>query len=181
MKTVADKKKGYNIGEYIIYMYQMEDLIRAYQFNIKDIESYVIHHYPISQNQKEETLAWFVEIAKRMKAEGLQETGHLASTQETVDQLAVIHWDLLKKDSVYFNIYQKAKPHIMEISLASSSNPPKHEIQACINGIYGLLLARLAGKEVKEEMQLATEAFGDLLSYLNTIYFLRKNEHIRNN
>ncbi|MDX5479843.1 MAG: DUF4924 family protein, partial [Cyclobacteriaceae bacterium] len=34
MKAIADKKKEQNIGEYIIYMYQMEDLLRAFQFNL---------------------------------------------------------------------------------------------------------------------------------------------------
>ncbi len=181
MKAVADKKKANNIGEYIIYMYQMEDLIRAYQFNLKDIETYVIQHYPVSQLEKEDTAAWFAEMAERMQKEGLQEAGHLSSTQQSVDQLALLHWNLLKVDSTYFAIYQNAKPHVMELILASQNNPPKHEIQTCINGIYGLLIARLAGKDVKEEMLTATNAFGDVLSYLNRIYFIQENEQVRSN
>ena len=38
MKSVAENKKKQNISEYIIYMYQMEDLVRSYHFNLEEIE-----------------------------------------------------------------------------------------------------------------------------------------------
>ena len=54
MKAIADRKKGQNIGEYLIYMYQMEDLIRSYQGNLEEINTYVISHYPIAEEEKQE-------------------------------------------------------------------------------------------------------------------------------
>ena len=44
MQAVAQKKKSQNIGEYLIYLYQMEDLIRSYQGNMEEIKRYVISH-----------------------------------------------------------------------------------------------------------------------------------------
>lgn len=170
MESVAKQKYKENIGEYIIYMYQMEDLIRAYDFDLEDINQYVISHYPVSSEEKSNILQWFTELAGQMKAEGLHQKGHLAQVQRHVDSLARLHWDLLKSDGVYFGLYQEAKPHILELVLEAGEESPGHEIQICINGIYGLLLSRLHGKTVPENILQGTKSFGKVLQYLNTMY-----------
>ena len=75
MKAIADRKKTQNIGEYLIYMYQMEDLIRSYQGNLEEIYTYVISHYPVAEEEKQEIKAWFGELAAQMQIEGLLEKG----------------------------------------------------------------------------------------------------------
>lgn len=171
MKAIAEKKKAKNIGEFIIYMYQMEDLLRAYQFNMQEVKQYVISHYPISDKEKEETFQWFSDLADSMANENIRDGGHLKSVQQMVDLLAKLHWQLLKTDNTYFNIYQKAKPHIIQMVLEAGENSPGNEIQICINAIYGLLLAKLRGREIPKDMVAATEIFGDVLSYLSYAYF----------
>ncbi|WP_291782856.1 DUF4924 family protein [Cecembia sp.] len=181
MKTVADKKKGQNIGEYIIYMYQMENLLRAYQFEMEEVKRYVISHYPISEEEKAETTAWFAEIAKALKNEGKEEKGRLNSTQVYVTELAKIHWELLKTDKNYFEHYRKAKPHILQLVIEAGDKAPSNEVQVCLNAIYGLLLAKLKGRDVPKDMENATEAFGNVLSYLNWAYFHKNEKKIREN
>lgn len=181
MKAVAERKKSHNLPEYIIYMYQMEDLIRAYGFSMEEMRQYVVVHYPVAEEEKEETLNWFGELAKQMKLEGIEDTGRLKSTQNIVDMLAKLHWELLKTDQEYFVIYQKAKPHVIKLVMEAGDNPPSHEIQVCINAIYGLLLAKLHGREIPEGLTEATESFGDVLSYLNWTYFDEKEKYTREN
>ncbi|MFN3802346.1 DUF4924 family protein [Belliella pelovolcani] len=168
MKAVAEKKLAQNIPEYIIYMYQMEDLIRAYEFNIEDIKQYVVNHYPISLEEKEATAAWFSDLIELMKTEEITAKGHLNIIKAQVDLLAQTHWQLLKEDQVYFNIYNQAKPHIIQMIMDAEGVAIGHEIQICLNGIYGLLLAKLKGREIPKIYQEATEAFGAVLSYLNS-------------
>ena len=170
MKSVAENKKKQNISEYIIYMYQMEDLIRSYQFNLNDIRQYVISHYPISEEEKTEVSFWFDDLIDQMTAENIQEKGHLKEVQAEVDTLAKIHWDLLKTDREYFNIYQEAKPYVIDFVMAAEGMDLGHEVQICLNGIYGLLLCRLTGKKVPEDLQRSAEAFGSVLSYLSLVY-----------
>lgn len=170
MKSVAENKKKQNISEYIIYMYQMEDLIRSYQFNLNDIRQYVISHYPISEEEKTEVTLWFDHLISQMASENIQDEGHLEEVQHEVDALAKIHWDLLKTDRQYFEIYQKAKPHVIDFIMAAEGRDLGHEVQICLNGIYGLLLCRLTGKRVPEELQQSAEAFGSVLSYLGLVY-----------
>ncbi|HLT07934.1 MAG TPA: DUF4924 family protein [Cyclobacteriaceae bacterium] len=170
MKSIAEKKKQQNISEYIIYMYQMEDLIRSYAFNIADIRQYVIAHYPITEEEKKDVSHWFEALIAQMQLERIEDSGHLSEVQGEVDSLARIHWSLLKSDADYFEVYQKAKPFVIDFVMAAEGRELGHEIQICLNGIYGLLLCRLTGKKVSEELQQSAEAFGTVLSYLSAVY-----------
>lgn len=170
MKSVAENKKKHNISEYIIYMYQMEDLVRSYHFNLEEIEQYVISHYPVPPEQKKDISGWFGSLVRQMKTEGIEERGHLSEVRQEVDALAEIHWNLLKEDGEYFKVYDQAKPHLLDFIGSADGSDLGHEIQICINGVYGLLLCRLTGKKVSPELQQAAEAFGRVLRYLNVVY-----------
>ncbi|MCH7410322.1 DUF4924 family protein [Belliella sp. DSM 111904] len=167
MIAIAEKKLQANLPEYIIYMYQMEDLIRAYDFNLADIRQYVISHYPVSDEEKLATERWFSHLSEMMKVEGVNKTGHLSMIQKHVDTLAVTHWQLLKEDQTYYQIYHKAKPHIIQMIMDANGEDIGNEIQICINGVYGFLLAKLRSRDIPKGYGEAIETFGDVLSYLN--------------
>jgi hypothetical protein len=170
MQSVAEKKKSQNIGEYLIYMYQMEDLIRSFQGNMEEIRQYVVAHYPVSDEEKAEITAWFEGLLGKMKAEEILEKGHLQELNHLVNQLLQLHYRLLKSDKSYFETYNQAKPHILESIMAANGENPGNEIQICLNGVYGLLLCRLLGKKVSEDQLKSAEAFGEVLSLLNLVY-----------
>lgn len=170
MKSIAAKKKSQNIAEYILYLYQMEDLIRSYQGNLEEIKQYVVAHYPVEEQEKSEITSWFEGLIQRMKQEKIMESGHLEETQKLVDELSKIHWQLLKSDKTYFESYQKAKPHIVQAVLDAAGHDLGNEIQICLNGVYGLLLCRLLGKKVSDEQLKTAETFGEVLSLLNLVY-----------
>ena len=170
MKAVAEKKKSQNIGEYLIYMYQMEDLIRSFQGEMEEIRKYVIAHYPVSEAEKEKITSWFEGLLEQMKSQGILEKGHLKGLNDLVDKLLQLHYRLLKTDKSYFATFHLAKPHILESILAAEGENPGNEIQICLNGVYGLLLCRLLGKKVSEQQLKASEAFGEVLSFLNLAY-----------
>ncbi len=170
MKSVADHKKSQNIGEYLIYMYQMEDLIRSYQGNMDEIRQYVVSHYPVSDEEKMEIADWLGTILEKMKNQQILEKGHLKELNELVENLANLHWKLLKTDRTYFDSYSKAKPFILNAIVEANGVDPGNEIQICLNGVYGLLLNRLLGGKVDDKRVKAAEAFGEVLSLLNFNY-----------
>jgi hypothetical protein len=173
MKSVAENKKSQNLPEYLIYMYQMEDLIRSYGGNLEEIRQYVISHYPISDEEKIEIGDWFSELTSSMQSEQIMQKGHLKKLHELVGQLAEIHWNLLKTNQNYFETYAKAKPHILDAVLEAKGENLGNEIQICLNGIYGLLLCRLLGKKVDPKQLEAADVFGQVLSMLN-FYYMQK-------
>ena len=170
MQAIAERKKAQNVGEYLIYMYQMEDLIRSYQSNLEEIYTYVISHYPVPEEEKQEIKAWFGDLASQMQAEDLLKKGHLKSLQEIVNSLLELHYQLLKSDAGYMQTFHQVKPHLLEAIDAAAGEAVGNEIQICLNGIYGLLLCRLLGKPVNEQQLEAADAFGAVLSHLSFVY-----------
>lgn len=166
---LADKKKQSNISEYIIYMYQTELLIRNFEFDIDKIKIHVfgnITEEKMSAEEKEMNLAWYNSVLNEMQNEGLESEGHLSYVQDEVEKLSALSIELLGTNEDYQVIFNAARPAIRENILASEgliSNP----IQACLNGVFGLLLARMNGKEISEEIQQQLAHFGNVLSFLS--------------
>ena len=170
----VDQKKENNICEYIIHMYQTEDLLRAYNFDLESIESYVISHLPVEKEEKEEFKSWYASVRDEMVGEGITTKGHLARVQKHVDEISQLHTDLLKDDTGYQEVYEQARPHVdhhIKLSEGKVINP----IQICLNGVYGMLLLRLNGKKIEDELMTRLDHFGNVLSYLATQYKLDRN------
>ncbi|MDN3688212.1 DUF4924 family protein [Cyclobacterium jeungdonense] len=167
MKSIAEKKKKEHLVEYILYLYRMEDLIRAYQFNMEDLEQYVLAHKNVSQHDRVESKAWLADLAESMKHAGVEEKGHLPEVQALVDRLAKFHWKLLKTDPDYLALHRKAQPHLLTLLSDLNDENPGHEIQIFIHTLYGLLLSKLNGKKAPESIEDAAARFGEVLSYLD--------------
>ncbi|MEB2785714.1 DUF4924 family protein [Algoriphagus persicinus] len=175
MQSVAKNKKSNNIAEYIIYMYQMEDLIRSYQGNADEIKTFVVEKYPVSEEEKKEITLWYLTLLAQMKSQDILEKGHLTELNKLVSELAQIHWNLLKTDPAYFEAYGKAKPFILEAVMQAEGQDLGNEIQICLNGVYGLLLCRLLGKKVSDEQLKSADAYGDVLSTLSYHYKVKNS------
>ena len=110
--NIAETKRQNNVSEYIIHMYQTEDLIRAYEFKIEDIEEYVIKHIPNDENEKIELTDWYKGIINEMKEDGVEKYGHLNSVQKIVDELSTMYEDLQNTDSAFEEVRKRSKSHI---------------------------------------------------------------------
>jgi hypothetical protein len=166
----AALKKKESIAEYIIYMYQTEDLILNYKLNLDDILKYVLKHMSSDEQVLKEQLLWYADIIEQMRMEDIVTSNkRLSSTQEYVDQLTSLHENLLATDPSYQNIYIIAEKDI-EQNIALSEKTIVNPVQICLNGIYGMLLLRLNGKKISEEQQSMLTNFGSVLEYLSEAY-----------
>ncbi|MBK6283764.1 MAG: DUF4924 family protein [Draconibacterium sp.] len=66
---VAQQKRKENIAEYILYLFQIEDLIRAFQFNISSIETNLVSQYQAEENTKKEITEWYKNLVVMMEKE----------------------------------------------------------------------------------------------------------------
>ncbi|MEM9390524.1 MAG: DUF4924 family protein [Bacteroidota bacterium] len=168
--TIAERKKQENISEYIIHMYQTEDLIRAFEFDLNQITEYVIKHIPGDENEKKQLILWYAEVITQMSEEGIKKDGHLKSTQEIVTRLQDLKNILLTTDQEFITIWKTAQKTVESNQDKTGTN----EIQVCLNGIYGLLLLRLNGQPVSDEILKQADQFGNVLSYLSYKYKQQK-------
>lgn len=167
---IAQQKKKTNILEYILYMWQVENIIRACQFNIELIKSNVISQLGLTDNEKERVAEWYIDLIKQMKSQNLQQTGHLSFTRDIITELTLLHSTLLKsfKDKSYSQLYSNAKADIYDLQ---KKQPEKAtEIEACINGMFGLWILKLGKKDISAETQKSFERITKLLSRLGKNY-----------
>ena len=147
---IAKEKKQENIIEYLLYMFQIEDLIRAYNLDPDQIEKNVLSEYQQEADVLSEIKKWYNNHIHMMIQEKKQETGHLIYIENLISDLEDFHIYLLKKVSnkEYLKLYQQALPAIQDLK----SKLDVHGIQdihACLNGLYGYLLLKMQKKEIR--------------------------------
>lgn len=168
---IAKGKKTENIAEYLLYMWQIEDLIRACNLDIEVIQTQIIHGYNQPENVKHEMREWYESLIDMMKQEGIVEHGHLQLNKNVIIELNDLHNNLLAspKESFYTMAYYKVLPLIVELR-AKPGGSEIGEIETCMNAMYGLLMLRLQKKEVSEQTLSAAKIISEYLRLLSGKY-----------
>ena len=93
---IAQELRKKNIAEYLLYMWQIEDTIRAFGCSLSRIQREYVERFDYSDEQKEEELDWFGNLIRMMNQEGCREQGHLQINKVTLQMLAELHAQLLE-------------------------------------------------------------------------------------
>lgn len=171
MITASIKKKE-NIAEYLLYMWQIEDLIRANKLDIDKIQTSIIDQYKdLSETQRKKMRDWYESLIDMMRREGVVESGHLQINKNVIIQLEDLHRQLLndQKFASYAAQFYHTLPIIVELRAKAGENK-SGEIETCFNALYGILLLRLQGKEISEETKNATAQISKFLAVLAMYY-----------
>jgi len=168
---IAKEKRQSNIIEYILYMWQVEDLIRAYQFDLNSIKTHVIPQYNISGDLLLETIDWYDNLIEMMVLEQIKEKGHLQVLVNLVNDLNRLHMELLGKpeEIAYKHIYNASLPYIKEFD-EKTGGKLGSDIDLCLTGIYSQFLLKLQGKEVSKGTQEAIKSFSNFMAFLGGKY-----------
>ena len=179
--TIAENKKQQNIIEYLLYMWQMEDLARAADFKT-DVYKKYLESASLSAEQLENELTWFSNMTNQMAIDGVKTTGHIRELHDIVKELGVLHTNILTriKDKEYLKRYAEARPHLEEF-IQKLNSPVDNEIECCMIGLYGLFVLRLRGKKVSSETETAMNTFSGLLACLAIQYRTMKEKELRKN
>jgi flagellin-specific chaperone FliS len=164
---IARQKRSENIAEYILYMWQVEDIIRANNFSLEKIEETVIKGFKQPDDIKEQIKDWYADLIIMMKEEGITKTGHLKQIKDVVNEVEDFHKKLLKKkdEDKYVGVYSWAKPNIDALKAKINENT-MGDVNTCLTALYGLLLMRLKKKEITEETNEAMTTFSNFIALL---------------
>jgi hypothetical protein len=173
----ARGKKTENIAEYLLYMWQIEDLIRACGLDIECLQSRIIDQYDQPETVRKEIREWYESLIEMMKLENVTEKGHLQLNKNVITELDDLHLRLLAapKEQFYTMTYRKVLPLIVELR-AKPGGTDFGEIETCLNALYGVLLLRLQKKEVSQQTTTAVGLISELLRMLSTKYKQDKEE-----
>lgn len=173
---IAQQKLQENIAEYILYMYQIEDVIRGFQLDIDRIMNEFVRPQLPDESFLPAYRRWYEGLIYDMKSERITESGHRMELQEILVELSYLHNSLLTvvNDERYKTIYDAALPFIDDLK-EKSNLKDKNQIEICFHGLYMKLLLRLQNKEISAETEEAFDSMRVILAYLSRAYHQMKN------
>ncbi len=174
---IAKQLRKKNIAEYLLYMWQIEDTIRAFGCSLSRIRREYIDHFDYTDEQKEEEADWFGNLIRMMNQEGCREKGHLQINKVTMQQLAELHAQLLQSPRYpfYNSEYYKVLPFIVELRNRGASKD-ENEVETCFNSLYGVMMLRLAKKPISPDTEHAVKEISTLVGMLNDYYLKDREE-----
>lgn len=176
---IASQKHKENIAEYLLYMWQIEDIIRANNLDIDRITTSVIDRFQLTDAQRKEMVEWYESLIDMMRREGVEKTGHLQLNKNVIIQLTDLHLALLKDPRFpeYTAEFYKTLPYIVELR-AKAGDTPAGEIETCFNALYGMLMLRLQGKEITPDTRDAVAQISKFLALLAKDYNLDREDKL---
>lgn len=175
MKFVEELRKK-NVIEYVLYMWQMEDLVRAFKGNYESLNKNVI----LPQNLAPETIAemqlFYRSLCEQLTSQNKLEQGHLNILAELMAELNLLHQSLLTviKDAKYIKALEENKSHI-ETYKDKSLAKDKGDVNILLEALYGKLVLKLKGEKISAETEMVMTEFSKILGHLNKRYNEMKN------
>ena len=169
---IAREKKKSNIAEYILYMWQIEDMLRAMNLDIERVKQFVVTGFQVDEEKKKEIVDWYDNLIAMMKQEKVEVKGHLQVLKNTVNELTELHFYLLHQihDRKYHQLITVAASNLIDFRKKAGVDDSVSDVELALNGLYGHLLLRLQKKEISPETVRAMESFSKVLAYLSACY-----------
>jgi hypothetical protein len=174
---IAQELRKKSIAEYLLYMWQIEDIIRAYDCSLTRLRREYIGRFDYDDDQKEEMTDWYGNLVTMMNSEGKREGGHLQINQITLQQLEELNAQLLSSSKFpFYNAeYYKVLPFIVELR-NRGANKEENEIETCFNALYGTMMLRLQKKDISPETQHAIQEITTFIGMLSDYYHQDKEK-----
>lgn len=176
---IASEKRKENIAEYLLKMWQIEDMIRTNNLDIDKIRKNVIDKYQLTDEQRTQLEEWYESLIDMMRREDVAHSGHLQLNKNVIIQLVQLHNALLKdpRFAEYTKQFYATLPFIVELR-SKAGTDPKGEIETCFNALYGMLLLRLQSKEVSADTENAVKQITRFIALLSHYFKLDENDEL---
>ena len=149
---IAQSKRKENIAEYILYLWQLEDLLRALQFSPEAIYSQLVAPREVADEQKHIYLLWYMDIVNLLRKEGKEQSGHLEHTLHLIGDVHNLHLQLMQNPvgEHYRKTFARLAPQLpMLRTLVKKEDVCDTEI--CFRALYAAMLYRIKGDKKRAE------------------------------
>lgn len=145
------KSKKENIAEYILYLWQIEDYLRA---------------FPEQACSNTELM----ELQEMMHMEGIVSSGHLQLAQNALREMEDLHDELLETEAPYRAVIMHLEPSL-NLFKAKTDHPQMSDVEACLTLLYQVMMLRLQQKEISAETEVVVKDATQLLRFLSKTYY----------
>ena len=142
--------KKNNIAEYILYLWQIEDYLRA---------------FPQQADANQE----LHDLSEMMHQENILEQGHLQLAQNALSELEDLHNDLLDQEATYRAAMLQLTPSL-NLLKAKTDRPTMSDVEACLILLYQIMLLKLQKQTISPETEQVQKQATKLLQYLSKTY-----------
>ena len=169
---IAEQLKKKNVSEYLLYMWQVEDTLRAYGLDAEKMATEYIPQFKLDDERNEELKGWYESLIQMIREENVEKNGHLQINKNILILLTDLHLQLLKssKHPFYSAAYYKALPFIVELRSKSAESQEKGEIENCFDALYGMMLLRMQKKDISAETATAISNIAKFIGLLSDYY-----------
>ena len=144
------RSKKDNIAEYILYLWQMEDYLRAFPEHADATEE--LH-----------------ELNEMMHREGIMDGGHLALANNALAELIDLHTSLLDEDALYRAAIMRLQPSL-NLLKAKTDRPTMSDIEACLLLLYQIMMLKLQKREITQQTADVQQRATQVLTFLSRTY-----------
>lgn len=169
---IAKTKRRENIAEYILYLWQLEDLLRALQFSPEAIFSQLVEpRKDIPEEKKHLFLLWYMDIVNLLHQEGKDEKGHLEHTLHLIADMHNLHLQLLKLPvgAHYRTTFARLEPELPRLRQIIG-NPGMSDTELCFRALYAAMLYRIKGEGGKSAVTDTLEFVSPVIAELADMY-----------
>lgn len=169
---IAEQLKKKSVAEYLLYMWQVEDTLRAYGLDVEKMAAEYVPQFGLDAEKSETLRGWYESMVEMLREEGVTEKGHLQVNKNIIILLTDLHAQLMKssKHPFYSAAYYKALPFIVELRAKSAESQEKGEIENCFDALYGTMLLRAQKKEISAETATAIDNIAKFIGLLSDYY-----------
>lgn len=176
----AKKKRRENIAEYILYLWQLEDMLRALEFSPERIYSTLVESHTELDNQaREQLFFWYMDMVNLLNTEGKRESGHLEHSEHLIADLDDLHKHLLTspigKEKGYPTIYAPLAVELPQLKAAlrredsKGNNKEISDIEACFKALYSVMLCRLKSATSSETQGQNSQYINDVMELVSPL------------
>ncbi len=168
---IAQRTKENNIAEHIVYMFQVEDLIRANNHDLDKITTTVIQPLVADEAMAQQYVDWYAGLIKKMKQERVQDKGHVSDINEILMELLLLHNTLLNisREKRYLEAFEVALPILKDFQHKSNGGD-LNLIEVGFNALYGKMILKLKRTEISTASEEGFQAISQLLGMLAHFY-----------
>jgi hypothetical protein len=145
---IARQKRDENIAEYVLYIWQLEDLLRALKFDPRAVFEALVAPRDAADEWKLSALEWYMEIADLLTKEGKTESGHLDHTLHLIGEMNDLHLMLCEQPAgrKYRELFARLAPSLPSLR-EKSGRDDVSDIELSFRALYAAMLYRMKGAE----------------------------------
>ena len=169
---IAREKRKSNVAEYILYMWQVEDMLRAMQMDIELVNRNVVSQFGGDDATRKEISDWYDNLIEMMRKEEVTKSGHVQGVKNMVNELTELHFHLLHnvQDMKYKQLFMMAANNLLDYRRKTNLPEEVSDVELALHALYGHLMLRLQKKEINSQTTMAMETFSRMLAYLALRY-----------